>query len=111
MDSTAPGPIWKRVWALPIPQRVKTFLQVTLHNQNLNNVERFQHHLASSTLCDICRFNMEDMNHILQHCVAARGLWVRVIHPDLLSDFMQAPLDDWMQHNIVISTTGSIHGV
>ncbi|KAL4283550.1 hypothetical protein GQ457_16G029280 [Hibiscus cannabinus] len=74
MNSTTTDSIWRRVWALPILQRVKTFLWITLHNRNLTNVERFRRHLTFSAFCNICRSNMEDMDHILRHCVAARGL-------------------------------------
>ncbi|KAK8512446.1 hypothetical protein V6N12_075025 [Hibiscus sabdariffa] len=73
---------------------------LTLHDRNLTNAERFRRHLTSSALCDICGGAMEDMDHILRHCRAARGLWRRVLQPDFLSDFLHMPFDEWLRNNI-----------
>ncbi|KAK8979996.1 hypothetical protein V6N11_061217 [Hibiscus sabdariffa] len=99
-DSTPTDTIWKKVWTLPIPQRVKTFMWITLHGRHLTNAERFRRHLTSSAVCAICGFHMEDMSHILRNCVAARGLWTRVLHPDLLVDFFHTPFNGWLQRNL-----------
>ncbi|KAL4283751.1 hypothetical protein GQ457_16G013400 [Hibiscus cannabinus] len=102
LDMSTKDPIWKKVWALPIPQRVKTFLWVTLHNRNLTNAERFRRHLTSSTDCDICEASTEDMDHVLRHCNAARSHWCRVLLPDLLEEFMITPFDVWL--SVVLSS-------
>ncbi|KAL4360714.1 hypothetical protein GQ457_04G022170 [Hibiscus cannabinus] len=81
MDSGSSDNFLKKVWGLPIPQRVRTFLWITLHNHNLTNVERYRCHLAPPAICDICGYHTEDMDHILRHCVVARGIWTRVIRP------------------------------
>ncbi|KAK8596999.1 hypothetical protein V6N12_065476 [Hibiscus sabdariffa] len=111
LDFSVTDPIWKKVWVLSIPQRVKTFLWITLHNHNLKNAERLRRYLSLSTACDICGFHMDDMDHALRHCVAARGLWMRVLHPDLMEEFMLALFDAWLKRNLAPATIDSIHGI
>ncbi|KAL4302962.1 hypothetical protein GQ457_10G024650 [Hibiscus cannabinus] len=99
----------QKVWTLPIPQRIRTFLWITLHNRNLTNAERYRRHLAPSTICDIYGYHTEDMDHILRHCVTARDIWSRVIRPELLVAFLQIPFDEWFKCNLV-STSGPMYG-
>ncbi|KAK8628571.1 hypothetical protein V6N13_009158 [Hibiscus sabdariffa] len=103
-------PIWNNIWSLPIPQRVKTFLWLTLHNRNVTNAKRFWRHLTSSALCDVCGGAMEDMDHILRHCKTARGLWRRVLQPAFLSDFLHMPFDEWLRNNIGHSIDTPFYG-
>ncbi|KAL4308369.1 hypothetical protein GQ457_01G026590 [Hibiscus cannabinus] len=100
---------WQKVWTLPIPQQIRTFLWITLHNRNLMNAERYRRHLAPSAICDICGYHTEDMDHILRHCVTARGIWSRVIRLELFVAFLQIPFDEWFKCNIV-STSGPMYG-
>ncbi|KAK9031798.1 hypothetical protein V6N11_056086 [Hibiscus sabdariffa] len=105
MVSGSSDNFWQKVWALSIPQRVRTFLWITLHNRKLTNAKRFRRHLAPSAICDICGFHTEAMDHILRHCVAARGTWTRVICLELLVVFLQTPFEEWFKRNLV-STSG-----
>ncbi|KAK8578374.1 hypothetical protein V6N13_116220 [Hibiscus sabdariffa] len=57
--------IWKRVWSLRVPQRIRTFLWITLQQRHLTNAERFRRHLATSAMCPICYLDVEDLDHIL----------------------------------------------
>ncbi|KAK8660247.1 hypothetical protein V6N13_051180 [Hibiscus sabdariffa] len=109
MVSGSSDNFWQKVWALSIPQRVRTFLWITLHNRKLTNAKRFRRHLAPSAICDICGFHTEAMDHILRHCVAARGTWTRVICLELLVVFLQTPFEEWFKRNLV-STSGSVYG-
>ncbi|KAK8993536.1 hypothetical protein V6N11_033631 [Hibiscus sabdariffa] len=109
MVSGTSNNVWQKVWALPIPQRIRTFLWITLHNRNLTNAERYRRHLAPSAVCDIYGYHTEDMDHILRHCVAARGIWSRLIHPEFLVAFLQFPFDEWFKCNLV-STSGLMNG-
>ncbi|KAK8984899.1 hypothetical protein V6N11_064445 [Hibiscus sabdariffa] len=110
IDLSSIDPIWNKVWSLSIPQRVKTFLWLTIHNRNLTNAERFRRHLTSSALCDVCGGAMEDMDHILRHCRSARGLWSRVVPPVFLSDFLHMPFDEWLRNNIGRSIDTPLYG-
>ncbi|KAL4388177.1 hypothetical protein GQ457_09G011880 [Hibiscus cannabinus] len=100
IDLSSIDPIWNNVWSLSIPQRVKTFLWLTIHNRNLTNAERFRRHLTVLASCDVCGSAMEYMDHILRHCRPARGLWSRVVQPPFLSVFLNMPFDEWLRNNI-----------
>ncbi|KAL4290899.1 hypothetical protein GQ457_14G017950 [Hibiscus cannabinus] len=62
--------VWKPVWSLRMPQRIRTFLWITLHQRHLTNAERFRQDIATSAMCSICYLDVEDLDHILR--------WVRV---------------------------------
>ncbi|KAL4280973.1 hypothetical protein GQ457_03G007680 [Hibiscus cannabinus] len=109
MVSGSSDNFWQKVWTLPIPQRIRKFLWITLHNRNLTNAERYRRHLALTAICDICDYHTEDMDHILRHCVTARGIWSRVIRPELLVAFLQIPFDEWFNCNLV-STSRPMYG-
>ncbi|KAK8515136.1 hypothetical protein V6N12_001295 [Hibiscus sabdariffa] len=99
IGSTTTDTIWKKAWALPIPQRVKTFMWITLHGRHLTNAERFRRHLTSSVVCDICGFHMEDMSHILRNCVEARGVWTRRTSHSLSGNGLVDSIRYWIDHN------------
>ncbi|KAL4383219.1 hypothetical protein GQ457_15G014810 [Hibiscus cannabinus] len=92
--------VWKRIWTLEIPQRVRVFLWITLHQRHLTNAERFRRHLSSSAVCSICSHGVEDMDHVLRHCSMARNLWLRVVPPVLLEDFLNRPFITWLRENM-----------
>ncbi|KAK9037431.1 hypothetical protein V6N11_022342 [Hibiscus sabdariffa] len=110
IDLSSIDPIWNKVWSLSIPQRVKTFLWLTIHNRNLTNAERFRRHLTISALCDVCGSAMEDMDHILRHCRPARSLWSRIVQPAFLSDFLNMPFAVWLRINIGQSSDTQWYG-
>ncbi|KAL4360801.1 hypothetical protein GQ457_04G012650 [Hibiscus cannabinus] len=78
MDSDAPptDTIWKYIWSLKVPQRVRTFLWVTIHQRHLTNAERFRRHLGNSAICTICDLADEDLDHILRRCLPALFCWL-----------------------------------
>ncbi|KAK8601023.1 hypothetical protein V6N12_050868 [Hibiscus sabdariffa] len=69
---------WKKVWQLKVPQRVKVFAWLPLHERLLTNLERVRWHSAESGLCEICKSGREDIEHVLRSYIAAnwRGKWV-----------------------------------
>ncbi|KAK8976021.1 hypothetical protein V6N11_025520 [Hibiscus sabdariffa] len=84
-----------------VPQRIRTFLWVTLHQRHLTNAERFRRHLAQSALCPICYLEDEDLDHILRRCLPARNLWNRVVPSDRLAIFLNLPLVTWLRDNLL----------
>ncbi|KAL4284826.1 hypothetical protein GQ457_16G025340 [Hibiscus cannabinus] len=60
--------VWKRIWKLIVPQRVRVFVWVTLHERLLTNAERVRRHFANSDLCGICGGAKEDLEHVLRSC-------------------------------------------
>ncbi|KAL4272876.1 hypothetical protein GQ457_13G021790 [Hibiscus cannabinus] len=102
-DSDAPptDTIWIYIWSLKVPQCVRTFLWVTIHQRHLTNAKRFRRHLGHSAICTICDLVEEDLDHILRHCLPARNLWNRVVPSDRLSSFLNLPLATWLRDNLL----------
>ncbi|KAK9018572.1 hypothetical protein V6N11_001543 [Hibiscus sabdariffa] len=42
---------WLNIWHLQVPQRVKVFVWLAVHDRLLTNAERFRRHLAISDRC------------------------------------------------------------
>ncbi|KAK9029785.1 hypothetical protein V6N11_026887 [Hibiscus sabdariffa] len=94
------NPICKEVWSLKVPQRIRTFMWLTLHDRHLTNVERARRHLAVSDRCTLCFSGSEDMNHVLRFCTCARELWNVVIKQEVLTQFYELPYDVWLRCNL-----------
>ncbi|KAL4333427.1 hypothetical protein GQ457_07G010550 [Hibiscus cannabinus] len=101
VDVPSNDTIWKYIWSLKVPQCIRTFLWVTLHQRHLTNAERFRRHFAQSALCPICYLEVEDLDHILRRCLPARNLWTRVVPSDRLSIFLNLPLANWLRDNLL----------
>ncbi|KAK8976477.1 hypothetical protein V6N11_007820 [Hibiscus sabdariffa] len=91
--------IWRRIWKLNVPQRVRVFVWLSMHERILTNMERVRRHCTESLQCEICHGGREDIEHVLRSCVAARGVWSRVIPPGLEG----AGIDDeeWPSHFVI----------
>ncbi|KAK8998476.1 hypothetical protein V6N11_083865 [Hibiscus sabdariffa] len=98
--------IWKKIWSLPVPQCVRTFMWLTLHQRHLTNVERVRRHLASSDMCSICNLAVEDLDHVLRYCTRTRSHWRQAVPPELLSVFMNSPFDSLVRHNLLNEKVG-----
>ena len=73
-----------------VPQRIKIFIWLAMHDTLLSNAVRFVKHMATHPNCMVCFFEMEDMDHILCRCPTARGVWqflrskdLNCLHPEL----------------------------
>ncbi|KAK8480524.1 hypothetical protein V6N11_037884, partial [Hibiscus sabdariffa] len=92
--------VWKRLWKLAVPQRVRVFVWVALHERMLTNMERVRRHIVNSELCGICGGAREDVEHVLRSCVAAMGLWLRLISLEFRISFFSLSFKEWFCKNL-----------
>ncbi|KAK9030109.1 hypothetical protein V6N11_031540 [Hibiscus sabdariffa] len=92
--------VWKRIWKLIVPQRVRVFVWVTLHERLLTNAERVRRHFANSDLCGICGGAKEDLEHVLHSCAIAKGLWLRLIPSGARVSFFSLTFKEWFCKNL-----------
>ncbi|KAE8718850.1 Protein TIFY 3B [Hibiscus syriacus] len=64
---------WGKVLLLPVPQRIRVLLWLSLHGRLLTNEERQRHHIATSACYPLCLSEDEDMSHALRRCSFALG--------------------------------------
>lgn len=66
---------WDIVWSWEGPQRVRTFLWLTQHENLLANQQRVTRHLSDSMACTLCRDLVEFTIHVLRDYSLAHALW------------------------------------
>ncbi|KAJ1443316.1 Reverse transcriptase zinc-binding domain [Sesbania bispinosa] len=72
--------VWKALWALEIPQRIKSFLWLVQKGGLKTNAKRLHCHISHSDVCPICHAASETESHILRDCIFAQGVWERILH-------------------------------
>ncbi|KAL4318600.1 hypothetical protein GQ457_18G013930 [Hibiscus cannabinus] len=95
-DST----IWRRIWRIAVPKRIRVFLWLTFHECLLINVERVRRHLSTSELYGICGGGRESVDQVLRSCEVAKGLWLRVLSSDRYEVFFSLTFQDWLRQNL-----------
>jgi len=68
------------------------FTWLLMHDKLLTNEVRFKRHMTTSLGRPICDAAVEDIDHILQQCVNARGVWTFLRSKGLMST--QPKLED-----------------
>ncbi|KAL4366257.1 hypothetical protein GQ457_05G004610 [Hibiscus cannabinus] len=87
--------VWKLIWTLSVPQRIRTFVWLAVHGKLLTNQERMRRHLSTTASCSLCNNASKYVLHVLRDCVRARTIWFQVIHRRKLADFNSLPLHEW----------------
>ncbi|KAL4303140.1 hypothetical protein GQ457_10G015890 [Hibiscus cannabinus] len=79
-DSSNPNSsVWRVLWKVSVPQRVRTFLWLTVHGKLLTNQERVRRSLTIVDAYFLCNNGSEDVLHVLRDCIRARTVWRQVI--------------------------------
>lgn len=67
--------VWKTIWNLNGPPKLKHFLwRACKHSLPVNEV-RFHRHMSSSPLCTRCHIQVETLCHALIECPQAKAMW------------------------------------
>ena len=72
---------YKRIWSVVAPERVRVFLWLVSRRVIMMNMERKRRHLSDNEMCQLCRNGDETILHVLRDCLAAAGIWVRIVTP------------------------------
>jgi ribonuclease HI len=67
--------IWKELWGLNIPQKVKLFLWKACHNLLPVKDNLFKKRLSICNICPICNLESETVEHALLICPWTRPVW------------------------------------
>lgn len=73
-----PAADWGWIWNIKVPEKVKVFLWLTLHQALPVNSNRFKCHLTHSESCSRCSSAREDCLHCLRDCPHSRELWAKL---------------------------------
>ncbi|CAL1407011.1 unnamed protein product [Linum trigynum] len=93
--------IWKTIWRLPVPERIRTFMWQTFLGKIVTNVLRYSRKIASSPCCDQCTNQPESILHILRDCPPALFFWSRHVPIQRQQNFFSDPQEDWLRKNLL----------
>ena len=75
-QSTSISPlVWKWIWKIRVPPRIKHFLWKMASNAVATNLARFKRHLSPTPLCLICEEHEESIEHVIFLCPWALKTW------------------------------------
>jgi hypothetical protein len=73
--TSAINPVWKILWQLKLPSKVKIFIWRVLHGILPLKCISANQHIGTSGSCPICNQGAEDVRHLLFQCPAAKTIW------------------------------------
>lgn len=69
---------WKWIWKLPVPEKVRVFVWLCIHDALPLNNNFVKCNMAASAACSRCSSDVEDILHALRDCPHSRELWNRL---------------------------------
>jgi ribonuclease HI len=72
---SATNPVWKTVWKLKLPSKIKIFIWRSLHGILPVKSTLVNRHIGTSGQCPICSSGPEDIAHLLFRCPKAKEVW------------------------------------
>lgn len=72
--SSAPHPVWKKLWKLKVPAKVKFFIWRCLHNAIPCFSVLANRHVGNISQCP-CQGGAEDISHLLFKCTRSQAVW------------------------------------
>lgn len=90
--------VWKILWSLNIPSKIKHFIWKALNNSLPNKMNLIQKGINISPDCPICNFQIEHTDHILFLCSRSTNLW-KLTHSNVFleENFHGSFIDRWLK--------------
>jgi hypothetical protein len=79
--------LWKGIWTLNVPPKLKLFAWTVAHGRLLTNASRYSRHLCIDPYCSFYPGYAESMLHLLRDCSLARRVWDAIKVPGMISNF------------------------
>ncbi|CAL1384516.1 unnamed protein product [Linum trigynum] len=93
--------IWKVVWRLAVPERIRGFVWLSLQGRITTNAMRFERKVADSPCCIRCIGQPETIVHLLRDCPPAMYFWSRVVPQQNQVLFFSTNQKDWLRSNLL----------
>ncbi|CAL1392202.1 unnamed protein product [Linum trigynum] len=103
-------PIWKKIWRLHVPERVRVFVWMAMLGKLTTNQIRKDRHLTDNNSCPECEGISETIVHCLRDCRKAKAVWNKILDANRRAAFFNAGHQDWMKSNILDVSTGNWMG-
>ncbi|XP_062007342.1 uncharacterized protein LOC133724594 [Rosa rugosa] len=93
--------IWKSIWHLNIPPKLKIFTWLFVHKRLPTNVNRARRHLTIDSSCHCCPGEPETMLHLFRDCPQAMAIWKCFDIPATISRTFMLDWDGWISASIL----------
>ncbi|CAL1398877.1 unnamed protein product [Linum trigynum] len=93
--------MWKKIWRLPVPERVRCFAWLVCLGKIATNQLRFSRKCAPSSSCYPCEDAAETICHVLRDCPPAVFFWSRHVPAADQQAFFSASTGNWLQKNLL----------
>jgi hypothetical protein len=84
--TSANNPVWKILWQLKLPSKIKIFIWRSLHGIVPLKSILANRHVGTSGACPVCYQGAEDIRHLLFICPAAQEIWQAMELQDLIQE-------------------------
>lgn len=91
---------WKWFWKLQLPQKLKTFIWLILHDKLPTNLLRNRRGMATSDLCPRCNSSSESTIHLFRDCPKAMSIWDSIPLGRLMRGRIVSTTTDWFSYNL-----------
>ncbi|CAL1407561.1 unnamed protein product [Linum trigynum] len=102
--------LWKTIWQLPVPERVRSFVWLVCRGRIPTNSFRFSRKIAPNPSCQRCTGAPESILHLLRDCPPALFFWTRHVPSARQFSFFSTGQEDWLRSNL-LSTDSLESGV
>jgi ribonuclease HI len=90
--------LWSKVWKLHVPERVRTFTWMMLHQRLLTNSLKNSMGLCHA-MCAFCGDVEETILHVMRDCPRAKDIWNCVIPVRDRASFFMSEFHHWLDLN------------
>lgn len=90
------GNMWKRLWKIKVPQKIKHFLWKICHNSIPVLANLWKKKLVNSALCPLCLKEPKTIEHTLLLCEWTRGVWFGLQIQCIPDRSRLSTLHEWM---------------
>ncbi|KAK8529359.1 hypothetical protein V6N12_060142 [Hibiscus sabdariffa] len=94
--------IWKVIWRLNVPQRIRLFLWIAYQQKLMTNAVRHRRNLTVIPHCLNCSNQPETVLHALRDCADSRHCWMQITPSPILHSFSMNARN-WISCNISAS--------
>lgn len=98
------------MWKVKVQEKVKSFAWVLGHNRLLTNLQK-SHKGLGDTTCKLYICVCESTMHVFMDYPKAMHIWMNKFPRNIVVEFYQLELVDWMNMHFNIGTTRETRGV
>ncbi|PNX97917.1 ribonuclease H [Trifolium pratense] len=92
-------PIWRNIWKLQVPERVRSFVWRVKWERLLTNSLKHRMGLTSAVCC-FCGMADETILHALRDCSIVQQFWQQIVPQEVRGAFFMSSLQNWLHINV-----------